>query len=73
MLLKGLDLWVVGLLRYDAHPTHGGFEEIMGYINYLKPKMTIFTHMTALIDEKIINESTPSNVIVGYDGMEVNI
>lgn len=72
-LLKGLDLWIVGLLRHDPHPSHGGFEEIMEYVNYLKPKMTVFTHMTALIDEKTINDLTPSNVIVGYDGMEVNL
>ena len=34
--LKNLDLWIVGLLKYETHPSHGGFEEIMEYINYLK-------------------------------------
>lgn len=71
--LKNLDLWIVGLLRPDSHPSHCGFDEIIEYVNYLKPKKTIFTHMTALIDEKKINHISPKNVIVGYDGLEINI
>ena len=71
--LKNLDLWIVGLLRYDSHHAHGGFEEILDYIKYLKPKKTIFTHMTALIDQKLINKRCPKNVCAGYDGMEIKI
>ena len=71
--LKGLDLWIVGLLRTESHPAHGGFNDIMEYVRYLKPKKTIFTHMTALIDEKEILQKCPSNVMPGYDGMEIEI
>ena len=71
--LKNLDLWIVGLLRHKEHPAHCGFEEIMEYIKYLKPKKTIFTHMTALIDEKEINSICPKNVSAAYDGMEIKI
>jgi phosphoribosyl 1,2-cyclic phosphate phosphodiesterase len=71
--LQNLDLWVVGLLRTDPHPSHAGFDQIMQYINYLKPKKTIFTHMTALIDEKKINSLCPPNVMAGYDGMEIQL
>ena len=71
--LKNLDLWIVGLLRYDSHPSHCGFDEIMDYINYLKPKNTVFTHMTALVDEEAINNKCPNNIIAGYDGLELII
>lgn len=71
--LKGLDLWIVGLLKYDTHPAHCGFNEIFEYINYLKPKKTIFTHMTALIDEVSINKLCPINVMAGFDGMELTL
>ena len=71
--LKNLDLWIVGLLRYESHPSHCVFDEIIEYIKYLKPKKTIFTHMTALIDEKTINSMSPSNVYAGFDGMEIII
>jgi len=71
--LKNLDLWIVGLLRIDPHPSHCGFDEIMEYVNYLKPKKTIFTHMTALLDEKELIKKCPANVMPGYDGFEITI
>jgi len=71
--LKNLDLWIVGLLRYDNHPAHAGFDQIIEFIKYLKPKKTIFTHMTALLDEKELKSKCPSNVYPGFDGMEINI
>jgi len=71
--LKNLDLWVVGLLRDDSHPSHAGFDQIIEYINYLKPKKTIFTHMTALLDEKKLLSKCPEDVLPGFDGMEIEI
>ena len=55
------------------HPSHGGFEEIMEYVKYLKPKKTIFTHMTALIDEEELLKKCPINVIPAYDGLEITL
>ena len=71
--LKNLDLWIVGLLREDPHPAHAGFEQIIEFINYIKPKKTVFTHMTALLDENKLKEKCPTNVIPGYDGMVINL
>ena len=71
--LKNLDLWIVGLLRYDPHPSHAGFEQIIDYIKYLKPKKTIFTHMTALLDYEELLSKCPVNVEPGYDGMIINL
>ena len=71
--LKNLDLWIVGLLRYDSHPSHCGFDEIKEYINYIKQKKTIFTHMTALLDEKDLSRKCDQNVMPGYDGLEINL
>ena len=71
--LKNLDLWIVGLLRYDSHPSHAGFDQILEYIKYLKPKKTLFTHMTALLDQKDLLSKCPENVEPAYDGMEIII
>ena len=71
--LKNLDLWIVGLLKHESHPSHASFNEIIELINYLKPKQTIFTHMTALIDENEILKLCPKNVCPAYDGMEIII
>ena len=71
--LQDLDLWVVGLLRSDPHPSHAGFEQILDYIKYIKPKKTIFTHMTALLDEEKLISKCPKNVLPSFDGMEIVI
>ena len=71
--LKNLDLWIVGLLRQDTHPAHAGFDQIMDFISYIKPKQTIFTHMTALLDEKELITKCPSNIKPGYDGMIIDL
>ena len=71
--LKNLDLWIVGLLRYDPHPSHAGFNQILDYIKYLKPKKTLFTHMTALIDQKELISKCPQNVEPAYDGLEIEL
>ena len=71
--LQDLDLWVVGLLRTDPHPSHAGFEQILDYIKYIKPKKTIFTHMTALLDEEKLISKCPKNVLPAFDGMEIEI
>ena len=71
--LKNLDLWIVGLLRYDPHPSHAGFEQVLDYIKYLKPKRTLFTHMTALIDQEELLSKCPNNVEPAYDGLEINL
>mgnify|MGYP001334198567 CR=1 FL=1 len=71
--LKNLDLWIVGLLRYDTHPAHAGFNQILDYIDYLKPKKTLFTHMTALLDQEELLSKCPKNVSPAHDGLEIII
>ena len=43
------------------------------YIKYIKPKKTIFTHMTALLDEEKLISKCPKNVLPAFDGMEIEI
>ena len=42
-------------------------------IEYIKPKKTIFTHMTALLDEEKLISKCPKNVLPAFDGMEIEI
>ena len=45
----------------------------MEFINYINPKKTVFTHMTALLDEENLKGKCPPNVIPGYDGMIIDL
>ena len=47
--------------------------QILDYINYLKPKRTLFTHMTALLDQEDLLSRCPENVQPAYDGLEINL
>ena len=63
------------MLRYDSHPSHAGFDDIIKYIDYLKPKSVLFTHMTALIDEQEILKKIPSHINAKpcWDGLEIKL
>ena len=60
-------------MRYDPHPSHAGFDQINEYIKYLKPKRTLFTHMTALLDYDELMSKCSENVEPAYDGMTIRV
>lgn len=49
-VLAGLDLWVVDCLRFEPHPTHAHFELVMTWVERLKPKRTLLTHLNHMAD-----------------------
>ena len=44
--LRDLDLWIVDCLRDRLHPSHAHLEMTLGWIERLKPKRAIITHMS---------------------------
>jgi len=67
--LKNIEVFIIGLLKYEKHPSHASFEEIMEIVKYIKPKkLCLLTHMTALIDYEDILKRLPERVLPGYDG-----
>jgi phosphoribosyl 1,2-cyclic phosphate phosphodiesterase len=72
-ILAGLDLWVVDCLRFEPHVTHAHFDKVMGWIDRLKPKHAILTHMNHMVDYDVIRAKCPPGVEPGYDGLAVEI
>ena len=68
-MLGGLELWIVDCLRFDPHPTHSHFERTMGWIERVKPKRAVLTHLNHTVDYNVIRERCPPGVEPGYDGM----
>lgn len=52
---------------------HADFNMIMEDIKDFAPKKTILTHMAAECDYDEINAMTPEDVVVGYDGLKINL
>lgn len=71
--LAGVDTWVVDCLRYTPAPTHAHLETTLSWIDRLKPKQAILTHMAHELDYDILSAELPPGVLVGYDGLEIHL
>ena len=68
--LEGVDTWVVDcFLRSDAHWTHANLRIVLGWVDRLRPRRTILTHMGPEMDWGWMRANLPGGVEAGYDGM----
>jgi len=71
--LSDLDLLVVDALQYQRHPTHFSLEEALDWIERLKPRRALLTHMHIPLDYDTVMRETPAHVEPAYDGQTVEI
>lgn len=71
-LLQGLDLWVVDALRYIPHPSHFSVQQALEWIERLRPRRAILTHLHIDLDYATLKRELPPNVEPAYDGMVVH-
>ncbi len=69
--LRGIDTWVVDCLRYAWAPTHLFYERTLDYIEQVKPRRAILTHMAHDIDYTEFKKMLPSHIEPAYDGMVI--
>ena len=67
--LEGLDVWIVDSLQYLSHPSHFSLSEALSWVEKLKPRRSILTHMHIPLDYDTVMNETPDNVEPGYDGL----
>ena len=72
-LLEGLDLWIVDALRPMPHPSHFSVKQALDWIERLRVKRAILTHMTVELDYEALRRHLPPHVEPGYDGMVVEV
>lgn len=70
-LLEGLDWLVIDALQYQTHPSHFSLDEALDWIERLKPRQALLTHMHIPLDYETVLHETPDNVQPGYDGMVI--
>ena len=71
--LKNLDLWIVDCLRFKPHTTHSHFDKTIGWIDKVKPKKAILTHMNTEVDYNTITKMLPKNCYAAFDGLTINV
>lgn len=71
--LLGLDLLILGALRYKHHSTHFNIDQALAVVNELKPKKAIFTHLSHDIDFSAASSNMPQGVSFAYDGLTIEV
>ena len=67
--LEGVDTWVVGCFQHRPHKTHAWTERVLGWVDRLKPRRTILTHMGIDMDFAALVRELPPGVEPAFDGM----
>jgi phosphoribosyl 1,2-cyclic phosphate phosphodiesterase len=70
-LYSGLDLWIVDALRRRPHPTHPHLAETLAWVQELRPKRTLLTHMDNSMDYRTLLDELPPGVEPAYDNQEI--
>lgn len=71
-VLEGVETWIVDCVRLEPpHPVHAHWEITRGWIERLKPKRAILTHMNHLMDYDSLCRMLPPGVEPAYDGMVI--
>lgn len=68
----GVDTWVVDCFTNGPpHPTHANLKTVLGWVERLKPRRTILTHMGTDMDWAWLRANLPTAVEPGHDGMVI--
>jgi phosphoribosyl 1,2-cyclic phosphate phosphodiesterase len=72
--LRGIDTWVVGcFLRRGPHSTHADLAEVLRWVERLRPRRTVLTHMGTDMDWAWLRANLPPGVEPGHDGMVLEV
>ena len=72
-VLAGVDTWVVGCFQRQPHNTHAKLEEVLRWVDHLRPRRTILTHMGTDMDWAWLAANLPPGVEAGVDGMVLEL
>jgi phosphoribosyl 1,2-cyclic phosphate phosphodiesterase len=71
--LAGIELWIVDCLRYEPHPTHSHLEKTLGWIDRVRPRRAVLTHMDRQLDYRELAAQLPPGIEPGQDGLILEV
>jgi phosphoribosyl 1,2-cyclic phosphate phosphodiesterase len=71
--LDGIDLWIVDCMRRKQHPTHSHLAKTLTWIDRVRPRQAILTHMDQSMDYRELSAELPAGVAPGYDGLTLDL
>ena len=70
-MLNGLDVWIVDALRRMPHPSHFHLKKSLAWIERIKAKRAVLTHMMNDLDYDALLRELPPHIEPAYDGMAI--
>lgn len=71
--LEGIDLWIIGTLVDHPHPTHCDVDKALAWVDRIKPKRAVLTHLGGDLDHASLAARLPAGVEPAYDGMHLEV
>jgi phosphoribosyl 1,2-cyclic phosphate phosphodiesterase len=71
--LHGLDTWIVGCFQRQPHKVHADLATVLGWVERLRPRRTVLTHMSHDLDYATLRRMLPPGVEPGRDGLVLEI
>ena len=68
-LLEGTSVLILGVLRYEPHPTHLNVDKAFHIIDRVRPDFAYFTHLSHDFDHERANSELPNHVRLSFDGL----
>ena len=72
-LLEGVSTLILGVLRYNPHPTHLSYDKALQIVDRLGPEQTFFTHISHDFDHERTGGELPAGVFLAYDGLTLEV
>ncbi len=72
-LLEGLDTLILDALRPRPHVSHFSLDEAGDGARRLRPRQTLFTHISHELDHAATNASLPAGMALAYDGQRLRL
>ncbi|MDR3517787.1 MAG: MBL fold metallo-hydrolase [Azospirillaceae bacterium] len=73
-VLAGIDTWIVDCVRLEPeHPVHAHLPKVLDWVERLRPRRTILTHMNQTMDYAQVSAILPRGIEVGYDNMVLEV
>jgi phosphoribosyl 1,2-cyclic phosphate phosphodiesterase len=70
-VLAGVDTWVVDCFQRAPHNTHARLEQVLQWVERLRPRRTVLTHMGTDMDWAWLRANLPAGVEPGFDGQVI--
>jgi len=71
--LSGVELWIVDCLRREPHSTHSHLAKTLAWIERVRPRRAVLTHMDQSLDYRELSAELSAGVEPGHDGLTVEL